>query len=179
MKGVVFGLLEQCVLLEHGDDGWDAALEAAGSDGVYTSLGEYPDADLARLVAEVAALRGEDPDKTVRWLGRKGLPLLAETYPHLFARHADARSFVLSLNDIIHPEVRKRFPGADAPTFDIRLAASDRVVLAYTSARVLCRFAEGLLLGSGDHFGERVTVEQPECRRDGAEHCVLDVRFAP
>lgn len=179
MKGVVFGLLEQCVLLEHGDDAWDTALDAAASDGVYTSLGEYPDPEFDRIVEEVAVLRSQAPDETVRWLGRTGLPLLAESYPHLFERHRDARSFVLSLNDIIHPEVRKRFPGADAPTFDIRHVGPDRVVLAYTSARVLCAFAEGLLLGSAEHFGQRVAVAQPECRRDGAAHCVLDVRFGP
>ena len=55
MKGIVFNLLEEIVREAHGEDTWDALLEAADLDGAYTSLGSYPDEDLGRLVAAAAA----------------------------------------------------------------------------------------------------------------------------
>ena len=50
MKGVVFNLLETVVTENYGADTWDDLLDAAGSDGVYTSLEPYDDADLFNIV---------------------------------------------------------------------------------------------------------------------------------
>ncbi len=50
MKGVVFNLLEDAVCEHHGDDAWDALLDAAELSGVYTSLGSYSDAEMGKLV---------------------------------------------------------------------------------------------------------------------------------
>src|SRR5690348_13967944 len=112
MKGIVFNLLEQIVTAEHGDETWEALLDASGLDGAYTSLGSYPDEDLFALVGAASAALDTPADAVVRWFGRSAMPLFAERYPQLFAEHAGTRSFVLTLNDIIHPEVRKLYPGA-------------------------------------------------------------------
>jgi hypothetical protein len=177
MKGVVFNLLEQLVTRDFGEDTWDGLLEASGLDGVYTSLGSYPDADLSRLVSAASDALGMPADDVVSWLGRNALPLFAERYPQLFAPHESARSFVLTLNDIIHPEVRKLYPGADVPEFDFDSRGA-LLVMVYRSPRKLCSFAEGLLLGAADHYRERLTIEQPACMKRGDEHCVLEIGFA-
>ena len=97
MKGVVFNLLEQLVARDHGEDTWDALLDASGLDGVYTSLGSYPDEDLAKLVIAAADARDIPADDVVVWLGRNALPLFAERYPQLFEPHDSTRPFVLTL----------------------------------------------------------------------------------
>ncbi len=86
MKGVVFNLLEQLVVRDFGED------------------------KLVQAAAETLAMPADD---VVVWLGRNALPLFAERYPQLFEPHDSARPFVRTLNDIIHPEVRKLYPGAD------------------------------------------------------------------
>ena len=177
MKGVVFNLLEQLVVRDHGEETWDALLDRAGLEGAYTSLGSYPDEDLAKLVSAAADALATPADDIVSWFGRNALPLFAERYPQLFAPHDSTRSFVLTLNDIIHPEVRKLYPGADVPEFDFD-ARGDLLVMGYRSPRRLCSFAEGLLLGSADHFGERLTIEQPSCMKRGDDRCVLEIAFA-
>ena len=93
-------------------------------------------------------------DDVVSWFGRNALPLFAVHYPQLFEPHDSTRSFVLTLNDIIHPEVRKLYPGADVPEFDFAFR-EELLVMGYRSPRKMCSFAEGLLLGAADHFGER------------------------
>ena len=39
MKGIIFNLLEDVVVRNHGEDPWDQLLTATGLDGAYTSLG--------------------------------------------------------------------------------------------------------------------------------------------
>ncbi len=177
MKGIVFNLLEQLVARDFGEGTWDALLDASGLDGAYTSLGNYPDEDLFKLVGAAAQRLDMPPDDVVSWLGRNALPLFALRYPQLFAPHNSTRSFVLTLNDIIHPEVRKLYPGADVPEFDFD-SRDEVLVMGYRSPRKMCSFAEGLLLGAGDHYGERLTIEQPLCMKRGDDHCVLEIAFS-
>jgi Haem-NO-binding len=177
MKGIVFNLLEEIVVREHGEDTWDALLDAAGLDGAYTSLGNYPDEHLVGLVGAASQALGLPADDVVRWFGRNALPLLADRYPAFFEPHQEARSFVLTLNEIIHPEVRKLYPGAATPDFVFDASDPDRLVLDYRSARQLCAFAEGLLLGAGDHYGQTVAIEQSECMHRGDERCLIAIDF--
>jgi hypothetical protein len=177
VKGVVFNLLEQLVARDFGEDTWDGLLDASGLDGVYTSLGSYPDDDLAKLVSAASEALAIPANDVVSWFGRNALPLFAERYPQLFEPHASTRPFVLTLNDIIHPEVRKLYPGIDVPEFDFD-TRDELLVMGYRSPRKLCAFAEGLLLGAADHYGERLTIEQPSCMLRGDDHCVLEIEFA-
>ena len=118
MKGVIFNLAEEVIVASYGEHTWDALLDAAGLDGSYTSLGSYPDTDLFRLVDAASSSLGTPAADVVRSLGEGALPLLAGRYPAFFDGHASTRSFVMTLNDVIHSEVRKLYPGAQVPEFD-------------------------------------------------------------
>lgn len=178
MKGIVFNLLETIVSTEHGEDTWDALLESTGLDGAYTSLGSYPDEDLFALVGAASEALAIPPDDVVRWFGRGCLPLFAERYPEFFANHTRTRPFALTLNDIIHPEVRNLYPGAIVPEFAFDATDPDALTMDYVSPRKLCAFAEGLLLGAGDHFGEQVEIVQPLCLNRGDPLCRLMISFS-
>lgn len=177
VKGIVFQLLEQTVIDEHGEQSWEQVLDDAGLDGVYTSLGSYPDEQLFMLVAAASEALDTPPDDVVRWFGRSAMPLFAQRYPQLFTGHRQARSFVLTLNDIIHPEVRKLYPGVIVPEFGFDTSEPERLGMDYYSPRKLCAFAEGLLLGAGDHYGETVAIDQPRCMNRGDPECRLEIRF--
>ena len=176
VKGYVFNLLEQIVSRDYGEDTWDALLEASDLDGVYTSLGSYADADLMKLVGAAATELDLSPDEVVCWFGRNALPLFARQYPQLFEPHDSTRSFVITLNEIIHPEVRKLYPGADVPVFTFA-SRDGLLVMGYRSPRKMCAFAEGLLHGAADYFEERLTIEQPQCMNRGDDRCLLEIAF--
>lgn len=133
MKGVVFNLLEQVVTDDLGADAWDDVLEAAGSDGVYTAVGTYEHDDFLRLIGATATRKEQEVDDVVRWFGRKAVPLLFDLYPTFFEPHASTDSFLRTLNDVIHPEVRKLFPGAYAPEFDVAERSDGAIALGYLS----------------------------------------------
>ncbi|MGH9195481.1 MAG: heme NO-binding domain-containing protein, partial [Acidimicrobiia bacterium] len=76
MKGIVFKLLQEVVTNVHGEDIWDSLLESAGLEGAYTTVGNYPDEDLLKLVAAASDALKISGDDVVRWFGREALPLL-------------------------------------------------------------------------------------------------------
>jgi hypothetical protein len=106
VKGIIFNLLQEVVTEHFGEDVWDNLLTQAQLEGVYTSLGNYPDADLFKLVAAASAALNQPPDAVVRWFGVKALPLLAQKYPAFFNRHQSTRPFILTL---------PRFSTSDVP----------------------------------------------------------------
>ncbi|MGH2979364.1 MAG: heme NO-binding domain-containing protein [Solirubrobacterales bacterium] len=178
MKGIVFNLLEETVSHDYGEDVWDQLLEAAQLGGAYTSLGSYSDDDLMRLVAAASSALDTPPDEIVRWFGRSALPLFADRYPQFFEPHTSTRSFVLTLNQVIHPEVRKLYPGADVPVFDFDTSSDEVLVMGYASPRKMCAFAEGLIEGAASHYGEQALIQQPKCMVRGDEKCVLEISFS-
>lgn len=179
MKGIVFNLLQQVVSEELSEDVWDSLLETTGLDGVYTAVGSYDDQDLTALVSAASSALGKTDDEIVSWFGAKALPILAERYPGFFDGHSTTRPFILTLNQVIHPEVRKLFPGAYAPTFEFATVDDDGLELSYVSHRKLCSFAEGLIEGAAAHYSENVSIEHTACAKLGDERCVLVAHFTP
>ena len=179
MKGIIFNLAEEVVASLHGEDVWDEILERAGLEGAYTSLGSYPDDELTALVAAASALLNSPPDAVLRSLGEGAMPLLAERFPSFFAGHTSSRSFILTLNEIIHAEVRKLYPDATVPDFGFESPSDAEVLIVYESPRQLCALAEGFVAGAASHYGERVAIDQQECMHRGDQACRLLCRFMP
>ncbi|MEU3561350.1 MULTISPECIES: heme NO-binding domain-containing protein [unclassified Kitasatospora] len=175
MKGVVFDLLNEVVSRQYGLLAWGELIDASGVDGTYTSLGNYPDEEFMSIVAAAAPMFGKSETEVVRWLGREALPIFAERYPMFFAGHSSARTFLLTLEDIIHPEVRRLYPGAAVPSFRFETPASGVLVMSYSSQRQLCAFGEGLIEGAAEHFGEDVRIDQSSCTGRGDPECVFEV----
>ncbi len=177
MKGVVFNVFEDAVRRVHGDDVWDDVLERAGLGGAYTSLDTYPDRELNALVRAGSVALGVSEDELVHWLGVEAAGIFFLRYPKFFAPHGSTSAFLAALNDIIHPEVRKLYPDAETPHFDLEGRSDGGLVMHYHSRRTLCRLAAGLVEGSAPRFGERATVEHSACVRDGSSHCTLVIHI--
>lgn len=165
------------VTREHGEKTLEALLDAAQVTGAYSSLGNYPDAEIGKLVAAASQALGVPPQDVVRWFSRKAIPLLARSYPQFFTPHQHTRDFLLTLNTTIHPVVRKLYPDALVPEFDFETPAPDVLHLGYRSERRMCALAEGFVQGAADHFGEQVLLEQPRCMPRGAASCLIVARF--
>lgn len=178
LKGVVFNLLEELIRREKGEEAWDDLLRTANVDGAYTSLGSYADSELVRLVHAAAAATGLAASEMLRWFGQHSIPLLAARYPQFFDTQSSTRGFLLTLNDIIHPEVRKLYPGADVPVFDFDTSSTDVLVVGYRSPRKMCALAQGFTEGAADHFQEAVSFEHPACMLRGDPKCIFHLRFS-
>ncbi|WEQ51786.1 heme NO-binding domain-containing protein [Komagataeibacter oboediens] len=160
MKGIVFNILEEVVEKNHGAEAWDTLLEAANVSGAYTSLGSYPDAEMQALVMAASKHLGITPAELLHSFGRDAMPILKQRYPELFSTHPNSRSFILSVNSIIHPEVRKLYPGAMCPYFHMKENDDGTLDMTYSSERHLIDLAQGFVLGAANVFGDRVEVER-------------------
>jgi hypothetical protein len=176
MKGIVFNLLEEVVTAQHGDAAWDALLEATDLSGDYTSLGSYPDEEIVKLVAAGAGALKMSPAEVLRWFGREAMPLLAQRYPAFFTEHRTTLPFVLSVNSIIHPEVRKLYAGAHCPFFRFQQMPDGALLMTYDSPRKLCALAHGFIEGAAGYFGETADVEHISCMHRGDDKCLLSIR---
>jgi heme-NO-binding protein len=179
VKGIIFNLLEEIVRREHGDTTWDDLLEAAQLDGAYSSLGSYPDDHLHKLVQSASSALKLPPEEIIKWFGRNALPLLAHKYPQFFEPHQSARPFLLTLNDIIHSEVRKLYPGAQVPEFDYDASSPTVLLMGYRSSRKLCLLAEGFTEAAAAHYGEILTFVHLQCVNRGDEKCLFKISFTP
>jgi hypothetical protein len=178
MKGIVFNLLEEVINEQLGPDVWDGILDGTGLTGAYTSLGSYPDTEIASLVETAASTLGKSPAEVLRWFGRTAIPNLAQRFPIFFEPHKSSRDFILSVNSIIHPEVRKLYAGAGCPHFQFREGKDGALMISYQSARKLCDLAHGFIEGAGDHFGEQVDISHLACMNHGDPNCQIAVRWA-
>ena len=178
VKGVVFNLLEEVVVAHHGQSAWEKLLDDAGVEGAYTSLGSYPDAQMTALVAAGAALLGLPAHDVLRWFGREAMPALARRYPAFFRSAPGTRAFLLTLNSLIHPEVRKIYPGADVPVFDFSDAPDGALLMGYNSHRRLCALAQGFVEGAGRYFSEGLRFTHLQCVHRGDVRCMFKVEIS-
>ncbi|GMM92549.1 heme NO-binding domain-containing protein [Qipengyuania sp. MTN3-11] len=177
MKGVIFNLLEEAVTADFGDHVWSDLIDAAGVHGGYTSLGSYPDEDILVLVSTAAAALGKTDGEILQWFGRAAMPMLAQRYSEFFVHHASARPFILSVNEIIHPEVRKLYSGAGCPYFHFEDDPEGHLLVGYRSARQMCQLAHGFIEGAAGYYGERVSIDHQLCMQEGDPLCRMAVAW--
>ena len=177
MKGIVFNLLEDVVTRAHGAETWDDLLDEANVSGAYTSLGSYLDNDMVALVGAASAKLGIPPGDVLRWFGQQAMPILAQHYPKFFTGHKSARNFIISVNNIIHPEVHKLYPGASCPFFHFREGEAGALVMDYQSARKLCDLAHGFVLGAAEYYSEQVDVTHHSCMHHGDDKCSMEIKW--
>lgn len=176
MKGIILNLLQTVTEEAHGEAAWDDLLQETGIDGAYTALGNYPDDEVARLVAALARRTDSDPGQVLQWFGRRAIPHLRRRYPDFFTP-ADPVSFVLTLQDVIHTEVEKLYPGAAPPDLGFSAVTATSVTIEYRSRRAMSDLAIGFLHGMADAYRHSVDIERADLDGDGSRvqlHC----RFA-
>ena len=161
MKGIVFVELLKMAEDLLGEDRVDAAIAEAGlpSGGAYTTVGNYPCAELTALVQRFSASSGVDPAELQRVFGHWMMKVFAIHYPDFFRANPDALSMLQSIESEIHVEVQKLYPESELPRFDARRTAPDRLELDYSSPRPLAPFCHGLIEGCLAHYGTKADIQ--------------------
>lgn len=178
MKGVIFNLLSELVQENFGLEVWDGLLQEAGQDGVYVSSESYPDEMLFSLVAIASEKSGIPANDLVRLFGEYMFPHFYKQNPHFFSADMTLKEFLLSVDRVIHVEVRKLQPDANLPKFEYVDEDDKELTMFYSSPRKLCMLAEGLIAGAAKHFNTEYSLSHDECMHDGAERCRLHLTMA-
>ncbi|UTW47185.1 heme NO-binding domain-containing protein [Bacterioplanoides sp. SCSIO 12839] len=183
MKGIVFDMLRDMVEEQYGLEGWQAVIDQAGSDGLYISTDSYPDAELLGLVAAASDITAIEASDLVFAFGQFMVGEFYKRFPRYFDDCDGLIDFLLSVDRVIHVEVRKLFPDAGVPEFRYSQStpeqkspdqqSPDQLTMIYQSQRKLCRLAEGLIDGSAKHFDQSYSLKHPVCMHRGDSACHL------
>lgn len=179
MKGVIFNILESFVVEGWGDETYEEILSLCPlkTKEPFVGPGTYPDSDLVAIASKAAEKLGIPLQDALRAFGTFCFPKLATKYPTFLEGHSTAKSFLQSVETVIHVEVRKLYPKAVTPRFDYVDTGEDQLTIRYRSDRKFCHFMEGMLEAVGTHFKETVHHKQTACLHEGADHCEFELRF--
>ena len=160
MKGVVFTMFLEMVEERFSAHMVDDILDDAqpGSGGAYTAVGTYPHEEMVALVVALSRRCGSDVPALLRTFGAHLFGQFAAGYPQFFDDRKDALDFLSGIEAVIHQEVRKLYPGAQLPRFDVDRVDADTLALTYHSSRHFEDLCEGLIRGCITHFGNPIEM---------------------
>ena len=118
MKGLIFSHLLTFVEKEYGDGSKTKMLESAGrlsADGSYIESESYPYEEIFHLAGNLSTITNVSMAKTFENFGEYLFIQLAKAFSQFFSPDETLFGFLQKLEDHIHMEVRKKYPGAKLP----------------------------------------------------------------
>ncbi len=177
MKGIVFvellGMAEDML----GETVVDQVIEGCDlpSGGAYTAVGDYPCAELLELVRGFSEHTSVPEPELQRLFGRWMMDSFSRNYPRFFAQRTGSFDMLQAIEDEIHVEVRKIYPNAELPRFDLNLVDAKTLEMTYHSTRPLAHFCHGLVEACVERFGETANVSLDDKSQTTGGHAVIVV----
>jgi hypothetical protein len=161
VKGAIFKAFEHFVVDNYGEDTWEDIYDATGLETVepFVGPGTYPATDLLALVTTTIGALGISLDDALRAFGRHAFPGLARSVASLMEGLDDPHAFLLSLESLIHTEVRKLDPDASSARFSLVEDTPEAIVLRYESPYGLFALVEGFFDGLADWYHTTLRYE--------------------
>lgn len=159
MKGIVFTTLMDLVEAKFGLEVVDFIISNSKlkSGGAYTNVGTYDHDELLSLLTQLS-IETQLPVKTLLDLyAQRLLKVFVDKYVGFFAGK-NLFTFLKSIDNYVHVEVRKLYPEAELPQFKFSEPDSNTLVMEYTSEKPFADLAEGLLKAAVVHFKENVSL---------------------
>lgn len=162
MKGIVFTEFVEMVEEKFGLLMVDTLFEKTtlASGGAYTAVGTYPHTELVALVVSLSGETDISTSALVRTFGQHMAGRFAALYPAFF-EVPNTFTFLESVDQHIHVEVKKLYPAAELPRI-LCERDGEHLEVIYESQRGLANFAQGLIEGSLAHFHETADIERTD-----------------
>jgi len=162
MKGIVFTEFLEMVEDRFSANMVDDIIDAANlpSGGAYTAVGTYSHEEIVALVVALSQNSGVAVQSLLQAFGQHLFGRFVKGYPAFFSATNDAFTFLSGIEDIIHAEVKKLYPDAELPRFDIEHHDDRKLILLYDSRRHFEDLAEGLMRGCVAHFGGGIDIQR-------------------
>ena len=93
--------------------------------------------------------------------------VLTTHHPDIFNYYKDPISLLASVEDHIHVHVRKIYPGAELPSFEVLEKTDEKIVMMYSSDRGMYRFAQGLMEKTFEHYHRNPQIEIEKIKENG------------
>jgi len=137
---------------------------AAGQLGseVYSPLGNYREDELMALVARAGEAAGIPNPDLLKRFGAHLFRTLATLYPVFVDGVGSSLELLGGIETYVHGEVKKLYPDAEFPRFEVTPRSPGHLELVYHSHRPFADLAEGMIRGCIAWFGGRVDVDRQD-----------------
>ena len=170
MKGIVFSefltMVDERFSIEMSERLIDEVNPPSG--GAYTTVGTYDAQEIVDLVVKLSEITKISVPDLLKTFGRYLLGRFAEIFPQFFKEVTSTLDFLPMVESYVHLEIKKLYSDAELPSFTCVFPYPGRLEMKYRSARNFSDLAEGLILGTADHFNERIKVERESIPEDSS-----------
>lgn len=174
--GLIFFQMQQYVQETLGPDLWTGVVQTAGIPHTrFVISRDYSDAEGKALIEALSKVAEKPAEELLRGFGEYMMPRLLKKYRFLINKDWDAMDLIENTQRNIHRVIIADNPETNPPFIHCSRIAPDRIVIDYASRRRMCHFAEGLIQGIGNHYGESLRVEQPRCMHRNDSACSIEV----
>ena len=161
MKGIVFTefleMVEETFDLETVD--YIITKSNLKSKGAYTSIGTYDFYEMLDLITNLSEKVNIPVNDLIYQYGLYFFKVLLKNHPNIINYYSSPLELLSSVENHIHVEVRKIYPDAELPTFDINRIDDNNIEMIYHSERGLYMFAKGLIAKTFEHYNEQAEIE--------------------
>ena len=176
MKGLVFTTFYAYCEAAHGADMLEAIIEDADlpGKGAYTSVGTYPFEEMVALISALVRRSGKDLKTTLEEFGQFCFARWVDYAPGHF-QDRSLFDILASIDQFHELEVRKLYPDAELPSFQVDSRDDRTLVLRYYSCKPLADLATGVIRGAASHLGEAIEVGHCTVSDDRGAHVRFEI----
>ena len=171
MKGIVFTEFLDLVEVKFGVEMVDKIITQSELDsgGAYTSVGTYKFSEMLQLLQNLSKNTGISTDDLLLVYAEHFFSVLEASYPGLLNTYTDPIEMISSIENHIHVEVRKIYPDAELPMFEVVEKSNDSLIMIYKSSRAMHHFGLGLMNKTFEHFNSKAEIALEKIKEDGTE----------
>ena len=169
MKGIVFTEFLELVENKFGLEMVDTIIINSDlkSNGVYTSVGTYNFSEMLQLLNHLSENTGISKDDLLLTYGEHFFGVLEVSYPELLSTYTDPMEMISSIENHIHVEVKKIYPDAELPTFEIVKKTANSLIMIYKSSRAMHHFGLGLMKKTFEYFNVTSEIKLKKLNAQG------------
>lgn len=159
MRGLIFTELYELVEETFGFELLDDVLLdlELTNDGAYSSTGNYPFSELLEILVKLHQHTKIPINSLLETFGEYLFKNLLGMHPE-FAISKNVLDFLDDVENYIHIEVKKLYPEAELPRFNIVSKDENSFKFYYISSKKLHYLAKGLIKGLSNHYNQPLEI---------------------
>lgn len=171
MKGIVFTefleLVEEKFGMEYVDD--IISKSDLESEGIYTAIGTYKFSEMVQLLTHLSEKTQLSINDLLYTYGLHFFSVLQKSYTGIVEQYKTPLDLLNAIESHIHVEVRKIYPDAELPKFDVRQKEDTNMTMIYSSSRGMYSFAKGLMESTFKHYNQEASIKITKLNDAGTE----------
>ncbi len=168
MKGIIFTEFLEMVEHQHGMEMVDQLILHSDlpSGGIYTSVGTYQHKEMYALINQLSIQTKVPINELLRTFGKYLFHTFSKSYHQIIDQYKNSFQLLAAIESHIHVEVKKLYPEAELPHFEMLERSNERLVMDYHSSRKMADLGIGLIEGCMEYFSEMGDIQMTLINED-------------